>query len=286
MVHLTARTTRPLPLILIFLIAITGPSKALAQTEAAAAGMQEPGASQDYSLAAGDLLRIQVYQQPDLSMELRIQENGELRYPLLGPLRLQGLSVGQAERLIEAGLREGRYLRQPQVAITVLQVRGHLATVLGQVQRPGRFPVESPGLRLSELLAQAGGVTPVGSERLTLLGVRGGLAFRQTLELSALFDSPHREQDPVVQGGDVVFVDRAPVVYVYGEVQRPGPLRLERDMTVLQGLAAGGGPTSRGTARGLQLTRREPQGRLRSWVPALEDLLQPGDVLRIPESLF
>jgi polysaccharide export outer membrane protein len=243
-------------------------------------------ASADYTLAPGDLLRIQVYQQPDLSLELRLQDNGQLTYPLIGPLPFSGLTVPQAERQIADGLRQGGFLRQPQVNITVLQVRGHVVNVLGHVQRPGRFPIEKPGLRLSDLLAQAGGVTAIGADNLTLLGVRRGKPFRATIDLATLFESPGREGDPVVEHGDTVFVDRAPMVYLHGEVQRPGPVRLERQMTVLQALAAAGGPSPRGTMRGIKVTRRTGDGVLRTWVPDNSEALQSGDVVRIPESLF
>jgi polysaccharide biosynthesis/export protein len=242
--------------------------------------------SPDYVLAPGDLLRIQVYQQPDLSMEIRLQDNGQLSFPLIGPLTMTGLSVFDAERRIEAGLRDGKFLRSPQVSITVTQVRGNLVSVLGHVQRPGRFPIEKPGLRLTELLAQAGGVTAMGSDGLILIGVRKGLPYKRKLELQALFESEDLQQDPVLEHGDVIFIDRAPMVYLYGEVQRPGPVRLERQMTVLQALAAGGGPTPRGSTRGLKVTRQSPAGDFRTWVPELNAPLQPGDVLHIPESLF
>lgn len=240
----------------------------------------------DYALAPGDLLRVQVYQQPDLSMEVRVQDNGQLSYPLIGPLPLAGLTVVQAEKLIESGLRSGQFLRHPQVSISVLQVRGHMVSVLGHVQRPGRFPIEKPGLRLSELLAQAGGVTAVGADSVVLQGMRAGSAFRQQVELAAIFEGRQQQSDPVVENGDVVFVDRAPVVYLVGEVQRPGPVRLERQMTVLQALAASGGPTPRGTLRGLKVTRRGLDGALQSWVPELGAPVQAGDVLQVQESLF
>lgn len=253
---------------------------------ASATPAAQSSTSPDYVLAPGDLLRIQVYQQPDLSMEIRVQDNGQLSYPLIGPLSLSGLSVFEAERRIEAGLKEGKFLRSPQVSITVTQVRGHLVSVLGHVQRPGRFPIEKPGLRLTELLAQAGGITAIGSDSLILMGVRQGVAFKRKLDLPALFESSDLQLDPVLEHGDVVFVDRAPVVYLYGEVQRPGAVRLERQMTVLQALAAGGGPTPRGSGSRLKVTRRSPSGELQTWVPDMSATLEPGDVLRIPESIF
>jgi len=89
-----------------------------------------------------------------------------------------------------------------------------------------------------------------------------------------------------LQPGDVIYVHRAPQIYIYGEVQRPGSLRLERDMTVLQGLSAGGGLTQRGTQRGIQITRRAPDGTMTQLDASLETRLKPDDVIRVQESLF
>ena len=240
----------------------------------------------DYQLGAGDAIRILVYQNPDLSLEARLSEGGVLSYPLLGTLKLDGKSPREAELLIEQGLREGQFLRSPQVSVVVTQVRGHQASVLGQVLRPGRFPIETPGMRLSALLAQAGGITPNGSERVTLIGQRQGSPVRWEVEVPLIFDESAPEKDPPVQGGDVIYVDRAPLVYIYGEVQRPGAMRLERSMTVQQALAAGGGPTLRGTERGLRVLRKTPQGQPITLHPSPQDILLPGDVIHVQPSLF
>jgi polysaccharide export outer membrane protein len=84
----------------------------------------------------------------------------------------------------------------------------------------------------------------------------------------------------------VLFVDRAPVVYIYGEVQKPGPIRLERGMNVMQALAAGGGVTARGTARGLRVHRRDADGQVKISEPAMNAPLVEGDVIYVRESLF
>ena len=89
-----------------------------------------------------------------------------------------------------------------------------------------------------------------------------------------------------MQNNDVVYVDRMPQVYIYGEVQRPGALRLERGMTVLQALAAGGGLTLRGTQRGIRVHRRGADGVVQELTPGLQDQLQQDDVVFIRESLF
>ena len=87
-------------------------------------------------------------------------------------------------------------------------------------------------------------------------------------------------------GGEIVYVPRAPIFYIYGEAQRPGSYRIEREMTVMQALAQGGGPTIRGTERGIQLHRRNAGGEVEILKPKLTDLIMQDDVLYIKESLF
>jgi polysaccharide export outer membrane protein len=245
-----------------------------------------PAASAEYGLAAGDAVRISVYQSPDLTLEARISETGLVSYPLLGNVKIGGLSVGAAEKLIGDGLKNGNFLKSPQVSVLVTQVRGNQASVLGQVNRPGRFPLEATDLRLSDLLAIAGGIAVGGADTVILVGTRGGQRIRKEIDLSSIFRSATRENDMLVLNGDVVYVERAPIAYIYGEVQRPGPMRLERGLTVMQALATGGGLTQRGTERGLRLHRKGPDGKLQVLEPTMDDVLQDGDVVYVRESLF
>lgn len=240
----------------------------------------------DYIIGPGDVLRINVYQNPDLTLETRINESGTISYPLLGSVRLGGLSLIQAEKTIADGLLKGNFLRQPQVSLQLLQVRGNQASVLGMVNRPGRYPIEVTGLRLSELLAIAGGIAPTGSDVVTLSGVRNKQMFRKQIDVGQLLNSGKREDDPVVENGDSVYVDRMPLVYVYGQVQRPGSMRVERGMTVMQVLANGGGLTLRGTDKNIKLHRRGSDGRAIEKETNLNEMVVDGDVIFVRESLF
>ena len=260
-------------------------SSASAQTPATGAGIAAAPAA-EYRIGAGDAVRISVYQSPDLTLEARISEAGVVSYPLLGSVKIGGLSVSAAERLIADGLKNGNFVKAPQVSVLVTQVRGNQASVLGQVNRPGRFPIEAPDLRLSDLLAIAGGVAIGGADTIVLVGTRGGQRIRKEIELSSLFRSANGDDDMLVLNGDVVYVERAPIVYIYGEVQRPGPMRLERGLTVMQALATGGGLTLRGTERGLRLHRKGSDGKLQVLQPAMDDVLHDGDVVYVRESLF
>lgn len=251
-----------------------------AQTASAAAVANE------YRLGPGDVVRVTVYQNPDLTLEARIGEAGTVSYPLLGSVRLGGNTVSQAEKLIADGLRSGNFVRQPQVSILVVQVRGNQASVLGQVNRPGRYPIEVADMRLSDILAVAGGINAGGADTLTLVGTRDGKPMRKVIDLPGIFRSDSRQDDVIVQNGDVIYVERAPMIYIYGEVQRPGAMRLERDMTVMQALATGGGLNLRGTEKGLRVHRRAADGSLQVLTPKMDDVLMPGDVVYVRESLF
>ncbi|MDL5032950.1 polysaccharide export protein EpsE [Pelomonas sp. APW6] len=273
------------------ILATSAPAVALAQAPVPGAGTPASAASAtasapEYRLAAGDAIRINVYQNPDLTLETRVSESGSLSYPLLGSVKLGGLSLSQAEQLIADGLRNGNFVKQPTVTIVVLQVRGNQASVLGMVNRPGRYPLEMGDTRLSDLLAAAGGVALAGSDLIVLSGRRQGKPYRLEIDLPSLFATQGREQDVIVQNGDVLWVDRAPMVYIYGEVNRPGSMRLERGMTLMQLLATGGGTTQRGTQKGITVHRRLPDGKIQILRPDMDESMKEGDVVYVRESLF
>lgn len=252
---------------------------------AAPAGAQAPAAN-EYRLGAGDVVRITVFQNPDLTLETRITETGLVSYPLLGSVRLGGQTVTSAEKLIADGLRDGNFVRSPQVTLVVMQVRGNQASVLGQVNRPGRFPLEVADMRLSDLLAMAGGTANTGADTVVVTGKRDGKPFRAEVDLPSLFAPGGQSKDLFILNGDTVWVDRQPIVYIYGEVQRPGPMRLERGMTLLQALATGGGLTLRGTARGIVVHRKDAEGKVQVITPEMTDTVREGDVVFVRESLF
>lgn len=247
---------------------------------------QRAAAVTDYVLGPGDVIKITVFQSPELSLDTRIPETGVISFPLLGSVQLGNLTVAAAEKRIADGLLAGKFLKQPQVSILVVTQRGSQATVLGHVVRQGRYPLELSNTKLSDLLALAGGVAPDGSDTLTVVGTREGKPFRKQVDMRTLFRGGNASDDIVIQHNDVVYVDRMPQIYVYGEVQRPGVLRLERGMTVLQALAASGGLTLRGTQRGIRVHRRGTDGAVQELTPGLQETLQQDDVVFVRESLF
>jgi polysaccharide export outer membrane protein len=248
------------------------------------AGAQER--QPEYLIGAGDSIRVSVYQNPDLTVETRVTENGTISYPLIGSVRIGGMTIPAAEQTIAKALRDGNFIRQPQVNIALLQNRGNQVSVLGAVNRPGRFPLETFNTRVSEILAVAGGIAPTGADVVILTGMRAGKPLRVEIDIPGMFINNKLEDDVAVAGGDVIYVQSQPVFYVYGEVQRPGSYRVERGMTIRQALAQGGGPSARGTERGLRAFRRGASSKIETFSPDLNDLVRPNDVLYIQESLF
>ena len=254
---------------------------------AAQGGAPAALAAAEYRLGSGDVIRINVYQNPDLTLETRVTEAGIVSYPLLGTVRLGSLSVTAAEKLIADGLRNGNFVKNPQVTLVVLQVRGNQASVLGLVNRPGRYPLEVADMRLTDLLAMAGGTAINGADLVVVTGTRNGQPFRTEVDLPTVFAAGGKDKDIFILNGDAVWVERQPIVYIYGEVQRPGPMRLERSMTLMQSLATGGGLTLRGTEKGIRVHRKGADGKVQViTTPLMDEAMRDGDVVFVRESLF
>jgi len=237
-------------------------------------------------LGVGDVVKMSVYQNPDLAVEARVSENGEINVPLIGSVVIGGLSVPQAQQKIEKLLRDGGFVLKPQVTIQTTQIRSSQISILGQVAKPGRFPIEIVGSRVSEMIAAAGGVLPGGADIVTLVGSRDGKPVKIDIDLPLILQSGRADLDMTVENGDIVYIDRAPSFYMYGEVQRPGQMRLERGMTLMQALASSGGLTAKGTERGIRVNRKDAAGATKVLEIKLNDKIERDDVVYVRESLF
>ncbi|MDQ6627136.1 MAG: polysaccharide export protein EpsE [Pseudomonadota bacterium] len=237
-------------------------------------------------LGVGDVVKMSVYQNPDLAVEARVSETGQINIPLIGAVKVLGLTVSQAEQHIQKLLRDGGFVIKPQVTIQTVQIRSSQISILGQVGKPGRFPIDIVGSRVSEMIATAGGVVPGGADVVTLVGNRNGKPIKLDIDLPAILQSGKAELDVAVENGDIIYVDRAPTFYIYGEVQRPGQLKLERGMTLMQALAEGGGVTARGTERGIRVNRKDASGAVRVLELKPNDKIERDDVIYVRESLF
>jgi polysaccharide biosynthesis/export protein len=230
-------------------------------------------AQQTEKLGVGDAIRVTVYQQPDLTTEARINERGLVAIPLVGELKLAGLSQAEAASAIGESLKQGKYLKNPQVAVSLVTLRSRQVSVLGLVARPGRYALDDTSTNLSDVIAAAGGIGAGGAE--TVVVMRDGK--EQKVDVFKPFK---------LQGGDTVNVERAPVFYIYGEVTRGGAYPITPDMTVMQAIAAGGGITPRGSDRRLKLRRPADGGKFVETDAKLNDRVKADDVIFVKEALF
>ena len=238
------------------------------------------------SLGVGDMVRITVFRNPDLNTEARISERGTIVFPMIGEVRATGLTPSQLSSQIADKLRRGGYVVNPEVTASVAQINSRQVSVLGNVTRPGRYPLDSTTARVTDLIAAAGGIAPTGSDQITLVTVRNGQPSKQEIDLGGMIRTGDLSKNVELQPGDTIYVGRAPQVYVYGEVQRGGAFRVERDMTVMQAIALGGGITPRGTTRGLEIHRKNGDGQVHRMNARLTDTVQVDDVIYVKESLF
>ena len=241
-------------------------------------------ADNDYLMGTGDVLRITVYGQPDLTTEARVGENGNITFPLIGEIKLAGRSPAQGETEISQRLSKGGFILKPFVSLNVVQYRSQQISVLGRVNRPGKFTLEKIS-RMTDALALAGGIIIDGADTVTLVRTRDGKLEYSDIDVIALFKEGGEASNVLIQDGDIINVARQHVFYIYGEVQRPGAFRLEQNMSVVQALTMGGGVTARGTQRGIKILRRDTGG-LQKLDAQLADPVKRDDVIYVKESLF
>ena len=244
-------------------------------------------AADDYKLGPGDILKITVFDYPNLTTEERVSESGTISFPLLGKVAIGGLSTDEAKNLITTRLNGEGFVKDAHVTVLVTQFASKQVSVIGDVNKPGKYPLEKSST-IVDLLSQAGGVNTNGGDRAILIrpAKEGGKETKTEIDLYALFQGTDSKQLEVVNG-DIIYVPRAQVFYVYGEVQRPGMIRLERNMTITHAISAAGGLTPKGTENGIKLKRRDGQGVMQT-IDDVEptELVKPDDILYVRESWF
>ena len=275
-------------------VSVTSPSRAPSTPVVAAAAPTAQSATQSVAdarqaleaVGPGDMLRISVFRNPDLATEARVTDAGTIAFPLIGDVTVTGLTPQQIGKRIADKLASGKYVVNPEVTVAISQVNSRQVSVLGNVNKPGRYPIDAINVRVTDFVAAAGGVAGPGSDIVTVVQNRNGQSIKTDIDLTQMFRAGNLTANMELQPGDTVYVHRAPLVYVYGEVQKAGAYRLEPHMTVMQAIALGGGLTTRGTERGVRIHRRGDNGAVRQIDARLTDEVRTDDVIYVRESLF
>jgi polysaccharide export outer membrane protein len=186
-------------------------------------------------IGSGDLVEVSVYGAPEFTKQVRVADSGEISLPLIGTVHVAGLALRQAELLIQQRLKEGGFFADPQVSIFEKEYATQGISVLGEVQKPGIYPLLG-SRKLWDAISAAGGVTPKASNKITVTR-RGKLEETRTVVLAPNKTFPP-ESNIDVFPGDTVVVGKAGIIYVVGDVRLPGGFVLENaQMTVLQAVA-------------------------------------------------
>jgi polysaccharide export outer membrane protein len=237
-------------------------------------------------LGPGDTVRLTAFRYPELTTEARLTEEGKMNVPMIGLVTLRGMTPAQAAQHIAERLVRGNFLLHPQIDLAVVQARSRQVSVLGFVTTPGRYALEGTRARLTDVIAMAGGLQATAADTAVVQRVRDGKKESVNVDLAAIVQAGDNTKDIEIASGDSVFVPKAPMVYVYGEVIRGGTYRLEPGMTVMQAISVAGGVTPRGSERRAQLRRKDADGKWKETAARPFDAVGPDDVVHVPESLF
>jgi polysaccharide export outer membrane protein len=243
-------------------------------------------------ISAGDLLDVSVFDTPDLSGKLRVDEHGNIALPLAGDLSVSQLTAEQAARAIEAKLSREEILKDPHVLVSVLEYSTQGVTLLGEVKQPGVYPLLGPH-SLLDLISAAGGFTPEAGEIVTITH-RAEPNIPVAVKLGTKPGRTNRSSNVDIRPGDTIMVSHAGIVYVVGDVGKPGGFLIQRNghLTVLRAMALAQGPNKTAALNSAKLIRQTDDGREELRVPlrkilsnkAPDRTLADGDILFIPSS--
>ncbi len=243
-------------------------------------------------ISAGDLLEVSVFDTPDLSGKLRVDEHGNIALPLAGDLTVSQLTAEQAAHAIEAKLSRAEILKDPHVLVAVLEYSTQGVTLLGEVKQPGVYPLLGPH-SLLDLISAAGGFTPEAGELVTITH-RAEPNNPVAVKLGTKPGSTTRSSNVDIRPGDTIIISHAGIVYVVGDVGKPGGFLIQRNnhLTVLRAMALAQGPNKTAALNSAKLIRQTDDGREELPVPlrkilsnkAPDRTLADGDILFIPSS--
>lgn len=241
----------------------------------------------DYRVGEGDVLKVMVYDNPDLETTTRISGNGTILFPLIGEVMIEGYTVSEVAQDLSKKLAQG-YIVDPQVSVFVQEFRSQKTIIIGEVKVPGLYELSGPS-SLMELISKAGGLTIDAGDLVTIK--RKDPAHPEidkiiSVSLKSLLERRENASNLMILDGDSVFVPRAGVFYVTGQVKKPAAYKLEEGTSVIKAITMAGGFTELASQRKIQIIRKvDDRERVLKKVP-LHTPIEADDVIVVPESFF
>jgi len=259
--------------------------------------------TRDFSIGGYDILDVKVYEEPDLSREgIRVGSDGHISFPLIGRIKVEGLTTSEIERLISTKLAQGQYVLNAHVSVSVKDYKSKQFMVLGAVRSPGTYPVQAKE-RILDAISKAGGIdfTQGGKQGMVIrtehLGTDKEEKIVIRIDLSNLLKGGDQVSNLLLADKDLIYVPRAENFYLIGEVKQPGAYPyLEKEITLVEAISKAGGFTQLAARNRTRIVRVENgvEKIIEINVDAITDggkkaqdvRILPGDVIVVPESFF
>lgn len=251
-----------------------------------------------YTLTPDDVIEISVYAEPDLKTVTRVSRSGEVSFPLLKALKVTGLTTEQTENLIEEKLKQGKFLKNPQVTVYIREYAQLKIYVYGAVKNPGSFSFERETPSVLKSIALAGGLTDKAyATDIRIIRQKTHKTYHTfTVDIKKLGMGIDGTFDIPLMDGDIINVPEAPPVYVFGEVGKEGIINYMKDMRILQAVTMAGGFTEKVNPKKIMVLRLNTENQeLETIMINFEEitkkgnrkaniLIQPYDIIIAPES--
>lgn len=260
----------------------------------------------EYAVGDGDLLKITVYNNPDLTSEVRVSGEGKISVPLIGEVFVNAMTATEIGKKL-AGLFSDGYIKNPQVAVFIQEYKSKKVTTLGEFTKPGLIEMRGNST-LMEVISNAGGITANAGETLFIqrnavkkVGASQNVGQKDgqkedpkedqkedtiiSIDLVRLLEGTDMAANVPVLDGDSIYVPKAAFVYVTGEVKTPGAYKITKGLTVLRSITLAGGFTFKANENKTEIVRKIGNTE-KSIRVKMEDLVMPDDIIVVPESFF
>jgi polysaccharide biosynthesis/export protein len=243
--------------------------------------------AQDYIVGEGDVLRITVYDHDDLTTVARVSGDGVITFPLIGQIDVKGQTLAQISQKIASLLSDG-YIINPQVNIFIQEFRSKKAFIMGEVTKPGLYVLPGQTTFLS-VLSEAGGLTKeAGYKAIIKRKVNPSDRNEEiiTIDLKRLIEKGDTSLDVSIMDGDSIYITKAGVFYVTGEVKKPDAYKFEEGTTVIKAITMGGGFSDKASKGRVKIIRKKGGKEEVLEKVSMDEPVLPDDVIVVPESFF
>ena len=247
-----------------------------------------PAKAEDYQIGSGDVLSITVYGYDELKTKARVSETGSIEFPLIGTVQVGGMKTSAAAGRIEELLADG-YIVKPQVQIYIEEFKSKKVAALGPFNKPGLVELSGP-TTLLELISKAGGLNnkDAGETITVTRETAGGQQEVITIDVKKLIEDGDTASNIPILGGETVAVAKGepPVCYITGQVKKPGAYQWTKNATVLKMVSLASGFTGMAAESRIKINRVVDGKKQELTNVGMDTLVQPDDVIEVPESFF